>query len=379
MYDRPFDGRLKEVCIRQEESDLRMIAIANPDYIPVNLREEGSRLIRPTPKAEYHSMSDSEYKTILIEYKVTENPPDTFGITGNSQQTKSANSLSETSKSTVGYAGLGAIPTVPKSTTNFISTTENKSNRIIEFYGTDNWSELEIMAKKYLKIDKPKNIIKIEDRVKNFDKFVIENFIDNSKHHTEAWPANMKSSVSYGLIKQYALTEYGAISIKMALDDNPSRLLYDDFVSEADFKNKDEYNQKYRFQVRHTNDSPQAGYNHMSFPLSFPNGKPFSGGELKDPLAIIHHEFGHTRFYSGQSKAVKVTLKHERKSIIENSNPVRILNGFEPRYTYTHTNGKSTINILTGKEETHAKDKGYTIKKDDPNILMLRGTKGAFN
>jgi len=32
MHDRPFDGRLKEVCIRKEGSNLRMITIPNPDY-----------------------------------------------------------------------------------------------------------------------------------------------------------------------------------------------------------------------------------------------------------------------------------------------------------------------------------------------------------
>jgi len=76
---------------------------------------------------------------------------------------------------------------------------------------------------------------------------------------------------------------------------------------------------------------------------------------------------------------VTITLQHERKAVLENSNPVRILNGFEPRYTYTHTDGDSTINILKGgKPITHTKGKGYTIKIDDPNILMLIGSKGAL-
>jgi len=378
MHDRPFDGRLKEVCIRKEGSNLRLIAIPNPDYIPVNLREEGSRLMRPTPKAEYQSMSDAEYKAILIEYEVTENPPDTFGVTGNSQQTMKANSIPETSNSTVGHAGLSAIPTAPKTTTNFISATENESKRLIEFYGTDNWAKLEVMARKDLGIDNPRNIIKPSDRIKHFQQFVKENFMDISKASPNLWPANMKTTISYGHIERYALTEYGALTIQEILFDNPTRLPFDAFVDPLE----DNYTHTYRFEVRYISGSPQGGFNHIAFPSIFPDGRPFSGGELKEPIAIVHHEFGHTRFYSGEKGIVDITIQHEREAVFKNSNPVRILNGFEPRYTYTKKNlttGKiETINILTKQVLPHTKGKAYTIKKDDPSVLMVIGSVGAL-
>ncbi len=70
-----------------------------------------------------------------------------------------------------------------------------------------------------------------------------------------------------------------------------------------------------------------------------------------DPLAIIHHEFGHTRYFSGHRPGRLVTLQDERIAVINMENPARMFNKNEPRYAYYHPETKMTINIITGEEK----------------------------
>ena len=62
-------------------------------------------------------------------------------------------------------------------------------------------------------------------------------------------------------------------------------------------------------------------------------------GEKVDPLAIISHEFGHTRFadpLSGDSSSCTgaQALLSEAKVVREYENPVRVLNGYPERDIY---------------------------------------------
>jgi len=98
------------------------------------------------------------------------------------------------------------------------------------------------------------------------------------------------------------------------------------------------------------------------------------GGEKKYDLAIIHHEFGHTRFFRklNDMKIKDFKLKDERQAVINLENPIRLKKGMEPRYTYY--NGKRTINIISGiPSETD-----HTVMEDDPTRLVKIGSKGAL-
>jgi len=70
------------------------------------------------------------------------------------------------------------------------------------------------------------------------------------------------------------------------------------------------------------------------------------GGQKVDPMAIIAHEFGHTRYADSQSGG---TLPGERSTVVNYENPVRKVNGFEPRRTYFSSQEKSGIDIETGE------------------------------
>ena len=101
-----------------------------------------------------------------------------------------------------------------------------------------------------------------------------------------------------------------------------------------------------------------------------PEGKPFEyGGQLVDPLAIIHHEFEHTRFGAYSHEPGK--LEDEIAAVIHLENPVRALNQHEPRYTYTKINQQNepveTIAILDTNNKVRG---GTTFCKNDPRKLV---------
>lgn len=72
----------------------------------------------------------------------------------------------------------------------------------------------------------------------------------------------------------------------------------------------------------------------------------FSGsGQRIDPLAIVAHELGHTRYGDRTSGG---TLEGERRTVAGFENPVRILDGFPPRRTYYSHELDRTIDVETG-------------------------------
>lgn len=148
------------------------------------------------------------------------------------------------------------------------------------------------------------------------------------------------------MLQEYALTPYGAIMIKRVLKDNEKLTVK-------------------RFSVRlDNNKTANANTYFISFPSNFPLKDYYPGSEKIDPLAVIHHEFGHTRFFTSQKVTAVVSIQDERKAVIYNSNPVRMLNKYEPRYT--NYNGAETINIITGKTKPGI----WSFDKTDPRILV---------
>jgi len=192
-------------------------------------------------------------------------------------------------------------------------------------------------------------------RTDNFKLLVKNNF--NTDFDTGAWPEKSDALPVYKKLKQYSGTDYGAAMIHRILQDNTNK-------------------SSPRFEIRYDDgkkgQKAQAGYNFILLSNDFPEKTPFKGGEKKYPLSIIHHEFGHTRFFSHHAGPVEVSHIHERLAVIHNDNPVRVLNGHEPRYTY-FKHGK-TINIITGKTSTTL----HTVLEDNPAVLVKIGSPGAY-
>jgi len=88
-----------------------------------------------------------------------------------------------------------------------------------------------------------------------------------------------------------------------------------------------------------------------------------SSSELVDPLAIISHEFGHSR-YGDPSTAG--TLIGEARTVELYENPVRIRNGYEPRSLYFERVNKGALEAKKGSLVERLlrldREKGISIK-----------------
>ena len=225
-------------------------------------------------------------------------------------------------------------------------------------------------ARKQLGIDDPKKLVPMKEREKNFmafaKKFIhverpptAEEMAQYRKELKEFGPELAERPVSryikrldtsmamYGKLREYAMTDYGAIVIARLLKSPPEG-----------------------FGVYIGNSGTAGGASNMViFPPNFPRMDYFPGGEEMDYLAVIHHEFGHTNLYKAKNYDGK-TLLSERNVVVGLDNPVRILNGKEPRYTYFESNnGGQTINIIN---PSRTADGRMTFDPKDPSILKAR-------
>ena len=142
------------------------------------------------------------------------------------------------------------------------------------------------------------------------------------------------SSEGYRAFENFAKTDYGSSVVKEILG----------------------HPEKYSgFNIRQGATTSASGfYKGINLPRRFPYRKYFSTSKQKVySLAIIYHEFTHTMVFLPDSrKNIKATIKDERIAVLKFENAVRIRKGYEPRYTYTGTSPRETINIITGKVKT---------------------------
>lgn len=187
------------------------------------------------------------------------------------------------------------------------------------------------------------------------------NFLRFAQRHFPQPPAEVDEFASetygptpemplYKLFEAYAQTDYGALMIQKVLTEAGHK----PFVVKAI-----------------AGVAPKAWDDLMVFPPDFPKpGARFAfGGQEVDPLAILHHEFEHTRFGKHPQSSEQI-LAEEAFTVAEVENPVRILNGFEPRYTYTQLDASGrplvTLNIFNPTQQAPG---AWTFDPQDPRQL----------
>ena len=166
-----------------------------------------------------------------------------------------------------------------------------------------------------------------------------------------------KGANGYKAFRRFADTDYGSYVIKEMLD------------------NKNKYK---KFKIKEAfGPGAVANYDTILLPKTFPTRKKFNGifGQDVYDLAIIYHEFSHTMvFRSTASKEKKIDIFDERLAVINFENPVRMLMGYEPRYTYTIRGQAQTINIIT----KITGDGILLVDKNDPTKLVSPTSKDAL-
>jgi len=350
IYDRPFDGRLKEVCILREPDGTAasvIVCVRNPDYIPDDQRMAGSRLMPPSPKSGYQSLSSTEYNQILLDAGVTSSPPDLAG-SGSAGKKITKNKIEKPDDS-------NKIHTLVRTQgSNHTCDVEGSDCDIrtkiyaLEFYNIQiekfTKEKLIAAAKQHLNINKS-TTISLLDKELNFAQFARERFHRVPKDEEIFDPPNEQvfktNTKAYDNLKKYAFTDYGAMMIQ---NFNNSNIKFNVFSA--------------------PNTQATATHEHLKLPPDFPriSAYPFTGQSI-DPQATIHHEFEHTTFGSAQLQVG--SLAEEVKAVVEYENPARIIDGFEPRYVYYQRSSNITINVFNSKTMTG----GRTFDPKDPRIL----------
>lgn len=193
------------------------------------------------------------------------------------------------------------------------------------------------------------NPLLLQTSQRNFDALVAENFGDDFA--LASWPEHQRNdSISaYTQFSAYAQTLYGAAMVAKVLADN-----------------KNPNNERFSIGLHASESSPaQGAYDNLWLPSEFPL-KPFFlvTKQKVDPLAVIHHEFAHTRFNPENKNRHEFTLeKDEREAVLFYENPVRMLNGYEPRYVY-NGQGKA-INIITQEVKVGL----WTTNENNPRLM----------
>ncbi len=199
----------------------------------------------------------------------------------------------------------------------------------------------------------------VEGRIRMFHRLVEQNFVQEmdvfSYDYVHSWKSYVLSQLkAYHAFLDYAKTPYGAVMI--------GRILRDNFTSS--------FIGTKRFQIQRYDDSRAKGdTDFIRLPSGFPLLKRLATGDEVDPSAMIHHEFGHTRFFKGHHSGKEVSIQDERIAVIRMENPARIYNKNEPRYAYYHPDLGATINIITGQ----VKQGIWATDKADPRIFIEPG------
>lgn len=172
-------------------------------------------------------------------------------------------------------------------------------------------------------------------------------------------------SESYSLLKDYAMTDYGAMTLRKILEDS-NQALEKGYIEEngaLTSRGKEALASHLwpgLFIFGSTQLSISAGTNSLRLPDHFKESFFPVGSEPVDRLALLNHEMGHTRFGLASRASFKALqflerdhLMLERLTVEKYENPVRVLNALY--YGKTHFKKRtvyfdnfSTIHIPSG-------------------------------
>lgn len=168
------------------------------------------------------------------------------------------------------------------------------------------------------------------------------------------------SSANEEIIKKYALTSYGHQSIMKVIDFNKEWIDKGYFQVRSNLGNCKDIEEVFtgylseegefseeatgRFLIFGKNEVrgfraqlANIRLGNIELPKKFP-----SGHQEIDELALIHHEFCHTKFYNTHDTS---TIEEESRIVRECENPIRRLNGYVERNVYYDYKINKTINV----------------------------------
>ncbi|MCB0422093.1 MAG: hypothetical protein KDD61_13935, partial [Bdellovibrionales bacterium] len=200
----------------------------------------------------------------------------------------------------------------------------------------------------------------MENRIDNYKIFQMVNLI-NGEEYVGLTPLNSQNAE---LLRKFSESNGGAIWIRAAVDEtieafNKGFLVVKDISPEikslplselitGELSDEGLFTQDFQFfklgQYEGWGAKAQSGlvqFGSLGFKTYFPGS-----GEVVDPLAIISHEFGHTRFGHPDSGN---DICGEAATVQRYENPMRLAHGYAPRKTYHVLKEKILVNVEQGQ------------------------------
>jgi hypothetical protein len=143
------------------------------------------------------------------------------------------------------------------------------------------------------------------------------------------------------VLQQYANSDFAQEMIQKVLADYDQAMAQGWVSAEGELTEEGEFAGFTPFRIAHSPDTAQASLREIRLPAHFSSH--FSGsGQAIFPLAIVHHEFGHTQFGQPPRPQDVVTdqhgsrlhVEHEMEIVRRFENPVRERYGYAPRDSY---------------------------------------------
>lgn len=149
------------------------------------------------------------------------------------------------------------------------------------------------------------------------------------------------------VVREYAKTDFGQEMIGKVLADFDQAFNQGWVNARGDLTEEGEFAGYTPFRIVHSDGSAQASLRRIELPEHF--AEHFFGSGLRVfPLAILHHEFGHTQF--GQppgsediltnQHGSRLRVEHEMEIVERFENPVRLRYGYEARTSYRNHLGE---------------------------------------
>lgn len=143
------------------------------------------------------------------------------------------------------------------------------------------------------------------------------------------------------VLQEYVRTDFGQEMIGRVLADFDQALARGWVTPQGELTEEGEFAGYLPFRVVHSPDTAAASLREVRLPERFATH--FKGsGQRVFPLAIVHHEFGHTQFGQPAKPHEIVTdqhgsrlhVEHEMEIVEKFENPVRLRYGYEARESY---------------------------------------------
>lgn len=152
---------------------------------------------------------------------------------------------------------------------------------------------------------------------------------------------------SVDLLKEYANSDFGRPIVDRIIEDAQVAVSHGYLTDDGVLTDEGVFEGYQPFRIS-CSSTAEGGFSGIGLPSTFPKTFRYSGEEIH-PLAVVHHEMGHTKYGTPAQVSDIVTdehgsryhVQHELEIVKKYENPVRESHGYSPRTSYTNHLGET--------------------------------------